>query len=254
MVFQTIWQGFVNMPHFWIIFILALITTFITTIIYKYATDQKRLKEIKTKLKDLRKKMKDNSKDTKKVMSLQKEMMELNMEMMKQSFKSMLYTFIPLIILFGWMSANIAYQPINPGEEFTVTARISNSYPYALSEINLSIVPTGTVERNEAYVPSKESRREIQWKVTAPEEGMHTIIIESNTFKESKDILITNSKKYINPVKDIKQSQLLRIEVGNQPVRPLAEMGIGLKLNWLWTYIILSVLFSILLRKILKVS
>jgi uncharacterized membrane protein (DUF106 family) len=56
-------------------------------------------------------------------MSLQKEMMELNMEMMKQSFKSMLYTFIPLIILFTWMSANIAYEPINPGEEFTVTAK-----------------------------------------------------------------------------------------------------------------------------------
>jgi uncharacterized membrane protein (DUF106 family) len=251
MVFQVL----MGLPHFWIIFILSFVATLLTTIIYKYATDQKRLKEIKTKLKDLREKQKKHKGDNKKIMSLQKEMMELNMEMMKQSFRSMLYTFIPLILLFSWMSANIAYEPINPGEEFSVTARISNSFPHDLRDINLSVIPQGEVSRNEAHVPSKESRREVQWLVSIPDEGRYSLVIESSTFKEDKEVLITESKDYLNPIKDIRGSQLLRIEVGNRVVRPLGDFSLfGWRPNWLWTYILLSVFLSIGLRKLFKVS
>lgn len=254
-VFQSIWLGFLDLPHFWIIFILAFLTTFLTTIIYKYATDQKRLKEIKTKLKELRKKQKQVSKDQKKLMELQKEMMTLNMEMMKQSFKSMIYTFLPLILLFTWMSANIAYEPLSPGEEFSVTARISNSFPYDLKEVNLSIIPSGDVSFNEGFVASKESRREIQWFVSVEEPGIYSLVVESPTFSEVKEILISDSKDYRNPVSDFRGSQLLKVEVGNEPVRPLGSFSIfGLRPNWLFTYIILSILLSIFIRRLLKVS
>lgn len=255
MVFQSIWQGFLDLPYFWIILIMALLVTFFTTIIYKYATDQKRLKEIKTKLKELRKKQKENKKDTKKVMALQKEMMGLNMEMMKQSFKSMLYTFLPLILLFTWMSANIAYEPINPGEEFTITARISNSFPHELKDVNLTLLPEGNVSRNEGFVASRESRREIQWVVVAPNEGTYSAVIKSPTFEETKEILVTYSKDYVSPVETYGQSQLLRLEVGNEPVRPLGSFSFfGLRPNWLFTYIIISILLSIAIRRLLKVS
>jgi len=252
MAIHIICQSFMNMPHFYIILILSFLSTLLTTVIYKYTTDQKRLKEIKTKLKELREKQKKHKTDAKKLMSFQKEMMALNMEMMKQSFKSMLYTFIPLIILFTWMSANIAYYPINPGQEFTITAQISNSYTYDLKDINLTLIPEGQVTRNDMHVPSRETRREVQWKATAPNEGTYTAIIESPTFRETKELLITNTKKYTTPIKNIKESQILKITIGNEPVRPLAP--IGLKLNWLWTYILLSLLLSIGLRKLLKVA
>lgn len=257
MVFQSLWQGFMGLPHFWIIFVLALITTLITTIIYKYATDQKKLKSIKSKLKSLRKEQKKHKDDTKKLMDLQKEMMSLNMDMMKQSFRSMLYTFIPLILLFTWMSANIAFEPINPGDEFSVTARISNSFPYELRDVNLTLVPGGAeITRNEGYVASRESRREVQWKVVAPsQEGTYTLMVAGPTFSESKEVLITNSKNYLSPVQDFRNSHLLRLEVGNEPVRPFGNFSIfGWRLNWLWTYILLSIFFSILIRKLLKVS
>ncbi|MFP4567983.1 MAG: EMC3/TMCO1 family protein [Candidatus Woesearchaeota archaeon] len=252
---MSFFQMFMELPHFWIIFILSFLATLLTTVIYKFATDQKRLKEIKSSLKDLRKKQKDVKGDSKKLMALQKEMMELNMEMMKQSFKSMLYTFIPLILLFSWMSANIAYEPINPGEEFAVTARISNSYIHDLKNISLDILPEGSASLNEAYTPSRESRREIQWLVSSPREGMHTLVISSPTFNETKEVLITESNKYVNPIKDIKGSQLLRVEVGNDVVRPLGDLSIfGLRFNWLWTYILLSIAFSVGLRKLFRVS
>lgn len=255
MVLQAFWQGFMNLPHFWIIFILSFIATILTTIIYKYATDQKRLKEIKLQLKELREKQKKHKNDTKKMMSLQKEMMELNLEMMKQSFKSMLYTFIPLILLFSWMSANVAYEPINPGDQFTITARISNSFPHDLRDVNLTLLPEGNVTRNEAHIASKETRREIQWIVTAPTEGRYTAVIESQTFKETKEIIITDTKDYLNPISDIRNSQLLRIEVGNEPVRPLGAFSIfGWRMNWLWTYILLSLVLSIGLRRLFRVA
>ena len=253
-MFDAFFSWFMGLPYFWIICSLAIITTFITTIIYKYATDQKRLKEIKSNLKKLRKEQKKHKNDTKKMMSLQKEMMSLNMDMMKQSFKSMLYTFIPLILLFTWMSANIAYEPINPGEEFTLTARISTSFDYQLREVNLTLIPEGEVSRNEEFVASRESRREIQWFLSAPDPGTYTAVIEGPTFSESVEIIVSEGKDYSDPVKSF-DSHLLSVEVGNDPVRPFGNFSLfGLRPNWLFTYIALSILFSVLFRRLLKVS
>jgi uncharacterized membrane protein (DUF106 family) len=66
MVFQTICQIHKHATLLDNIHIISNSNSFITTIIYKYATDQKRLKEIKTKLKDLRKKQKEHKKTPKK--------------------------------------------------------------------------------------------------------------------------------------------------------------------------------------------
>jgi uncharacterized membrane protein (DUF106 family) len=57
----------------------------------------------------------------KKAMSLQKQAMESSMEMMKQSFRSMFYTFIPIIIMFGWVGSHYAFMPFEIGDEFNTT-------------------------------------------------------------------------------------------------------------------------------------
>jgi len=239
-------ESFLQLDYIWIILIVSVVATVLSTFVYKWVTDQKKLKEIKEKAKKQREEMKKYKDDQKKLMEIQQEMLENNMVMMKQSFKPMLYTFIPLILLFYWMSATLAYMPLMPGEQFTVTAFISDSYPGDLSEIRLSSIPNLTIESNPGFEPQKG--RAVQWYITADNAGTYNLLVEGDTFKQTKDVLVTSEKKYSPVSSEFKDSQLQKIVVGNKEVKTVFG------LNWLWTYIIMSIVFSIVLRKSLGIA
>ncbi len=85
---------------------ITLISFFLTlgvTLVYKYTTDQNKLKSIREELKTIRKDMKENKADTKKMMALQKRSMEISMDQMKHTLKPTLITMLPILILFAWL-------------------------------------------------------------------------------------------------------------------------------------------------------
>jgi uncharacterized membrane protein (DUF106 family) len=85
------------------IILVSIIVTIFVSLINKYTTDQKRMKEIKENQKKLQEEVKKNKNDPKKMLELQKEMMTYSGEMMKHSLKPMIFTLIPLLILFNWL-------------------------------------------------------------------------------------------------------------------------------------------------------
>jgi len=86
------------------IVLISFVVMLVTMIITKYATNQKRMKELKDIQKACKIKLKDNKGNPEEMKKINEEMMKCSMELMKHSFKPMLFTFIPLLILIGWMS------------------------------------------------------------------------------------------------------------------------------------------------------
>jgi len=85
------------------ILILAVVVTFISTIVTKWLTNQEHLKELKKRQKEIQKELK-NQKDNPKVFSeMQNEMLQITGTMMKSSFKPVLITMVPFLILFYWI-------------------------------------------------------------------------------------------------------------------------------------------------------
>lgn len=249
-----IYASFMGLSYFLIILMVAVVATAITTLIYKFTTNQEKLRKNKQEIKDLREKMNKNKKDQKKLMEIQQQMMTKNMEMMKASFKPMIYTFIPLILLFSWMSSTIAYEPIRPGQEFTTTISLADEYPGNLEQIKVTSVPEINVILDEEFV-AKEGTKQQRWILKAENEGKYTLLFEGETFKQTKEILITNEKKYSKPLSEFKDSHLKQIVVGNKAVKPLGNISLlGWRPGWLGTYIILSIVMSIGLRKALSIA
>ena len=85
------------------IIIVSIAVTFFTSLITKYATNQKRMKELKEIQKACQIKLKDAKGNPEKMNEINKQMLECSTEMMKYSFKPMLITFIPLILLIGFL-------------------------------------------------------------------------------------------------------------------------------------------------------
>jgi len=82
--------------------ILVFIITVLTTIVQKYATDQKTLKELKKEQKILQGEMKKYKEDPAKLMELQKKQFEFAPKTMKLSMRALMFTGIPFILFFRW--------------------------------------------------------------------------------------------------------------------------------------------------------
>ncbi len=67
--------------------------------------DRDQMREMKDKIKKQQKEVKEAAKSghAKKAQKAQEEMMKLTLENMKHSMKPLIYTFIPFILIFGWL-------------------------------------------------------------------------------------------------------------------------------------------------------
>lgn len=244
-VMNAIFGPLLNLSYFWAIVILSFILALLISLIYKYTTNQSLMRDLKSETKELQKEMKQLKHDPKAMMQVQKKAMETNMKYMMHSMRPMLFTFIPIIIIFGWMSAHFAYLPITPGQEFTTSIFVEDE------DANVTLnVPEGLELISEKT--QKITAGEAKWKLKG---GAGTYLLEYDYKgqKETKEIIITEDKEYVEPVKSIKEGNVKKITVSNEPVKIINLYFRGWQLGWVGTYIIFSIIFSLIIRKSLKI-
>ena len=84
--------------------ILIFIITLITTLIQKYTTDQKALRELKEEQKLLQQEMKKFENHPEKIAELSKKQMEIIPRTFKLTSRAVLFTGIPFILFFRWFN------------------------------------------------------------------------------------------------------------------------------------------------------
>ncbi len=85
------------------ILLLSIILSLFVTLVYRFATDQVLMKELKKDLAKYQEQMKLHKNDLQKMTEIQKQAMQVNTRYMKQSFKPMFITLIPFFIIFAWL-------------------------------------------------------------------------------------------------------------------------------------------------------
>ena len=94
-----------TLPPQWSLIIISFIITLLTTLSYKYLTNQTEMKLLKEDLTRLKGDMKKHRDSPEKISTVNKELMEKNLKYMRHSMRPMLFTFIPIIIIFSWLRA-----------------------------------------------------------------------------------------------------------------------------------------------------
>jgi uncharacterized membrane protein (DUF106 family) len=227
------------------ILVMAFTITFLITVAYKFLTDQEEMKRLKDKMQSYQEKMKEaQQEDPDEALDIQKEAMSVNMEYMKHSLKPTLFTFIPIIIIFGWMSAHLNYHPIAPGEQFNVTAEMVDGLQ---GSVFLEATPALAIDD-----PSKLASRSVTWNLRAEDPGSYTLQFQYGNKTFTKDVLVSDTQ-YLTPSESYEEP-FKEVRVGMDEVEPLPFSIFGWNPGWLATYIIFSIIFSMGLRKLLRVS
>ncbi|MEK6827380.1 MAG: hypothetical protein AABX99_02745 [Nanoarchaeota archaeon] len=88
----------------WGMMLIVLIISLITTLIQKYATDQKALKELRAEQKILQEEMKKFKDHPEKVAELSKKQMEFLPRTFRLTSRAILFTGIPFVLFFRWFT------------------------------------------------------------------------------------------------------------------------------------------------------
>jgi len=242
-------------PPLVIIFILALAISLIIIIVYKFMTDQKLMKAMKKEIKHLQKEMKKFRDNPGKMMEINQKVMKKNMEYMKHSMKPTLFTMLPIILIFGWMNANLAFDSINPGQEFDVTIYLEE---HADEEVSIEVPPEIIVisdnppelKETTSGLIFRKTRQKGTWTLKGEAGGYMLNFLYDGEYY-NREVTITQGDEYSPQTVKIDEGDVVSIDIEYQKKRVLNLFG--WKLSWFWAYVIFSLVFSMTLRKLLKV-
>lgn len=224
--------------------ILCVIITFVSTLLYKYTTDQTLLRQVREETKALQAQAKAQKDNPEKALETNQKMMAVSMRGMKENFKSIIWTFLPMLIIFGWLTSHFTYMAIGPGQEFGVELT-------ANAGVNGSV--TAKVPAGMSIIGSDRRAFEngIAGFTFKGDEGEHTLDFNVDGQEYQTSVLITEGRGYANPLTIFNDGPVRTITVG---LKPLVVVNFfGWELGWLLPYILISIVLSQALRKVLKV-
>jgi len=242
-VLNTVLGPLLSLPPLWATLLIAFIMTLVLTLAYKYFTDQDLMKDLKDQIKAFQAQMKELKDKPEEMMKVQKKSMEINMKYMMHSMKPTLFTFIPIILIFGWLQSSMAFVPIMPGAEFTIDATFLEN-----TKAILEVIPSQGIELlTDSEQPIVDNSA--QWGLKG-EKGNYQLKITHEESTQTHNLKIDDTF-YNDPTSTFKDSSITQIKVNQEK---LIVMNLfGWKLGWLGAYIIFSIVLSIFLRKVLKV-
>lgn len=246
-ILNPILQPLLSRSPLLVIIILALIISILITLVYKYFTNQEEMKRLKDKQKNFQSKLKELKDRPEEMMKIQKEAMKVNLDYMKHSFKPTLITMLPILLLFGWMSAHLAYEPIYPGETFSVTA----NFREGITGKTKLIFDEGTelISKPEQEIAGGMA----SWDLKASR-GVHFLTVTVGEQQQQKKVLITTKLQYENAVSTYQHSDIEKITIAYNKLRPFGQNFTVPLFNWqpgwLGVYIIFSLVFSLGFRKV----
>ena len=230
-----------------LIILVSLVISVIITVAYKFLTDQNEMKRLKEQQKEFQKRMKELRQHPEEMMKIQKEAMKSNMDYMKHSLKATLITMLPIILIFSWMSGHLSFEQIYPGETYSVTATFAKGVTG-----DATLVPdSGTELSSEAMQEIAGS--EVTWRMKS-KEGEHLLTVKTGETEQQKKVLITKELAYEGQTALFKGSDIEKITINYNKLKPLGDLSLfGWLPGWLAIYFISSIVFSLGLRKLLKV-
>src|SRR3989338_5463528 len=142
------------------IILVAFFAALIMTLVYKWLTDQALMRVLKDDL-----------------------------------MKPTIVTMLPVLLIFGWLSAHFAYEPLHPGTEYNLVVYGKDN---ATGNFALESNPSLVIDQAEKSFADGKA----EWKIKG-KEGEYLLTVKSDVNSYNKDLIISNTQKYSESEKNV---------------------------------------------------
>ena len=253
MVFENVMDPILRpllvLPDVVFLMVIAIFFAVITNVAYKFLTNQNLMKDLKAEMKEFQKEIKELKDNPAKAMAVQKKSMATNMKYMQHSMRPMLFTMLPILLIFGWLNAHMAYNPLLPGDDFSIQVEIPTSIS---GSIGLSTYPSDTISIIGPADKELLGQKYLSWILNPKEEGTYLLEFDINGETVQKEVIISSEKGTFSKVVEVPKSPSVKKIVLSNEKKKITIFN-GFRMGWIWIYIILLTVFNMGLKKILKV-
>lgn len=262
LIFNTIFYPLKFFSPGWGLVIASLLTGVVMLIIFRYTSNQQKIKWAKDKVKGYILEIRLYRDSPKVIIRALGQILRYNGIYMRYALVPLLFVIIPVILILVNLNFRYNFIGFKPNDSALVKVCISDGVD--ANNIALEESEAVKIETDALYIPSK---KEIDWRIKVHKKGNHVLVISSGDRVDTKRLWVGSKPVLIAPIRvghsawDVlmnpaepplpKESPIKRIEV-TYPERENRLLGI--RMHWLVIFFILSLVFAFALKGPMKVE
>jgi len=266
-LFNLLLMPFRDLPPFIGFAFVAIITGFLSVVIFKFVSDQKALKEFMNQIKIRFAEIILYRDDMRQILIAQKEILKYNLFYVIKTIKPAVPIMAIVLLTLSQINIRYSFSPVLPGEAFTVKATLADNPGVEQEDEVTLFLPFGFESVSPAFHSTETSQ--IEWKIRGTKTGEFDFSFRTGAKTFTKKVLIGGPigpfsphlgrvgfvERMFNPLERLlpADAPIKAIDIGYKPRS--FDMGFfGLHLHWLAAFLIISIAFGLFCRKLFKVS
>jgi uncharacterized membrane protein (DUF106 family) len=264
-IFDILFIPFQNMNPWVGMTIVSFLTGLLMLVIFRYTSNQAGIKKVKNKIKAHLLELRLYKDSLGLSLKAQGNILLANMKYITHSFKPLLVMIVPVILILIQLNFWFGYEPLKPGQQTLLKVKLEEGFDPLQTELTLEPDPEILIET----IPLRiEEYREINWRISSKESGVHRINVVIAGQKIPKTI--ATEIKSLNKLSPIKHKTNFIDELfypveapiaKDLPVKsievlyPAKSMNLfGWNMHWLIAYFALSIIFGFAFKGVFKVE
>jgi uncharacterized membrane protein (DUF106 family) len=249
--------------HAGMIFI-SLVTGAVMLFLFRLTSNQEAMKVIKTKIGAYFLEMRLYKEDISAVMGSQRRILVANLHYMKLAVIPAVVMIVPVILIMVQLNLRYSQAGLEPGQTAMVKVKVADGVDVIREGLRLT--PGRGIEKASPAVRIA-SLGEADWKIKLTEPGIHDLTLSSTSGEVTLPIFGT--KRLVPVFGTFKKGSFLEAILNpgaprvpdSMPIAlvevkyPPMAFGFGfMELSWLWTFLVISMAFGVVLKFVFKVE
>ena len=188
---------FKGLTPIWQILALALPTTILSLLIFRFTSNQDGIRAEKDKIKAYLLELRLFRDDLGVMLKAQGQILKHTLVYMRYALVPMAFMILPFILILVQVESRFAYRSLNPGEQVIVSVTVDAKQPVSqmVSELDL---PDGLSKETPAL--RIDSTGEILWRIRADKPGVYRATFQIGERSVEKEIMVGENITHLSPV------------------------------------------------------
>ena len=244
---------------------ISLLTGVGMLMVYRHISDQDKIKHVKNRIKAHFLEIRLFKEDMVIGLRAQKNILINNFKYMGLALKPMLFMLPPIILVLVQLEVRYGYRSFQPGDTSVLSVRLASD-PTQLGTIDLK-VPEGIEIQTPAVRTVESGHYGVDWRIGVTQRGNHDVSVQIGDQTYSKRLCAISRTTAMAPqvgTSSLKETIFQPVERPFDPKGqvqsisiqyPPADMRLlGIHVNWLVGFFVLSIIFGFMLKGVFKVE